>query len=280
MYAYALDHFLFGLYPYVCLTVFLVGSWIRFDRDQYTWKSDSSQLLRAGSLRWGNNLFHAGVLFLFFGHFFGMLTPHFVYEPFLDAGTKQVIAMASGGLAGVLAIVGLTLLLSRRIGDARIRAVSRRSDVFLLWLLWIQLALGLATIPLSGRHLDGSVMLVLADWAQRIVTFRPGAVESIAQVSWVFKLHMVLGMTVFLVFPFTRLVHVWSGFASLVYLVRPYQLVRSRRLNVPASHRVSGRTVPTVAGAARMHGPIEPAQPRNVTQSVATVSAMDGGRRA
>ncbi len=278
-----LDHFFFGLYPYVCLTVFFVGSWIRFDRDQYTWKSDSSQLLRAGSLRWGNNLFHAGVLFLFFGHFFGMLTPHFVYAPFLDAGAKQVIAMAAGGVAGVLAIAGLTLLLSRRLGDARIRAVSRRSDVFLLWLLWIQLALGLATIPLSGRHLDGSVMLVLADWAQRIVTFRPGAVESIAQVSWVFKLHMVLGMTVFLVFPFTRLVHVWSGFASIAYLLRPYQLVRSRRLGVPASHRTPAR--PGSGGPAvapRMPAPDE--QAKGVRAPASPVGAMStmhgGGRRA
>ncbi|MCD6672301.1 MAG: respiratory nitrate reductase subunit gamma [Burkholderiaceae bacterium] len=278
----ALDHFFFGLYPYVCLTVFFVGSWIRFDRDQYTWKSDSSQLLRAGSLRWGNNLFHAGVLFLFFGHFFGMLTPHFVYAPILDAGTKQLIAMASGGIAGALAIAGLTLLLTRRLGDARIRAVSRKSDVFLLWLLWIQLALGLATIPLSGQHLDGSVMLVLADWAQRIVTFRSGAVESIAQVSWVFKLHMVLGMTVFLVFPFTRLVHVWSGFASIAYVLRPYQLVRSRRLGLPASHRV-----PVRAGATGMTGAPRAPTPTDETKDVLTpaspvgaMSVMQGGRRA
>lgn len=101
-------------------------------------------------------------------------------------------------------------------------------------LLWLQLALGLATIPLSGQHLDGSMMLRLAEWAQRIVTFRAGAPELLAQASWVFKAHLFLGMSIFLVFPFTRLVHVWSGFATLAYLVRPYQLVRSRRLNLPA----------------------------------------------
>ncbi|NLD68136.1 MAG: respiratory nitrate reductase subunit gamma [Limnobacter sp.] len=273
------DLFFFGVYPYVCLAVFLVGSWIRFDRDQYTWKSDSSQLLRTGSLRWGSNLFHAGVLFLFFGHFFGMLTPHFVYGPFLDAGAKQVLAMASGGVAGVLGVIGLSMLLHRRLFDARIRVVSRTSDVFLLLLLWVQLVLGLATIPLSGQHLDGSVMLVLADWAQRVVTFRPGAVEAIAGVSWVFKLHMVLGMTVFLVFPFTRLVHVWSGFASLAYLVRPYQLVRSRRLNVPASHRVPERAAP--GAAPRMPASVEePDGPRSAAAGLATASSMrsPGGR--
>ena len=230
----ALDTFLFGIYPYVCLTVFLLGSLIRFDRDQYTWKSDSSQLLRAGSLRWGSNLFHIGVLFLFFGHFVGLLTPHFLYESVINAGAKQLMAMISGGIAGTLGIVGVTLLLHRRLSEPRIRATSKTSDIVVLLLLWLQLALGLATIPLSGQHLDGGMMLRFADWAQRIVTFRAGAPELLAGVSWVFKAHLFLGMSIFLVFPFTRLVHVWSGFATLAYLARPYQLVRSRRLNLPA----------------------------------------------
>jgi nitrate reductase gamma subunit len=232
----ALDTFLFGLYPYICLTVFLVGSLVRFDRDQYTWKSDSSQLLRTGSLRWGSNLFHLGVLFLFFGHSVGMLTPHFLYEPFISAGHKQLLAMISGGIAGTLGFVGVSLLLHRRLTDPRIRATSRTSDIALLAILWVQLALGLGTIPLSAQHLDGGMMMKLAEWAQRIVTFRAGAVELLADAGWVFKLHMALGMTVFLVFPFTRLVHVWSGFASVAYVFRPYQLARSRKLNLPAGH--------------------------------------------
>lgn len=231
-----LDHFFFGLYPYLCLAVFFIGSWIRFDRDQYTWKSDSSQLLRRGSLRWGSNLFHIGVLFLFFGHSLGMLTPHFLYESFISAGNKQLMAMVSGGIAGLMAFIGVSLLLHRRLTDVRIRATSKTSDILLLWLLWVQLALGLATIPLSGQHLDGSVMMQLAGWAQSIVTFQSNAVGLLTGVSWVFKLHMALGMTVFLIFPFTRLVHVWSGFGTLAYIARPYQLVRARRLNVPAGH--------------------------------------------
>jgi nitrate reductase gamma subunit len=224
-----LDQFLFGAYPYVCLAVFLLGSLIRFDREQYTWKSDSSQLLRHGQLRWGSNLFHVGVLFLFFGHTVGMLTPHFLYEPFMTAGSKQLVAMVAGGIAGLLAFVGVTILLHRRMWDPRIRKTSRTGDVALLWLLWVQLALGLATIPLSAQHLDGSMMVRLAEWAQRIVTFRSGAVELLAGAGWVFKAHMFLGMTLFLVFPFTRLVHVWSGFGTLAYVVRPYQVVRTRR---------------------------------------------------
>jgi len=233
-----LNQFIFGIYPYIALTVFLLGSLVRFDRDQYTWKSDSSQLLKAGQLRWGSNLFHVGILFLFFGHSVGMLTPHFVYEPFMTAGAKQLMAMISGGAFGLLGFIGVTLLLHRRLFEPRIRATSKASDIVLLLLLWLQFALGLATIPLSAQHLDGGMMMLLAEWAQRIVTFRGGAVELLAEASWVFKAHMFLGMSIFFIFPFTRLVHVWSGFASVGYLVRPYQVVRSRRLNVPAGHNL------------------------------------------
>lgn len=232
------NQFVFGIYPYICLTVFLLGSLVRFDRDQYTWKSDSSQLLKAGQLRLGSNLFHLGILFLFFGHTVGMLTPHFVYEPFMSAGSKQLLAMISGGAFGVLGLLGLTLLLHRRLAEPRIRATSKTSDIVLLLLLWLQFALGLATVPLSAQHLDGSVMMVLAEWAQRIVTFRGGAADLMLEAGWVFKAHMFLGMSIFFIFPFTRLVHVWSGFATVAYLARPYQVVRSRRLNVPAGHNL------------------------------------------
>jgi nitrate reductase gamma subunit len=252
-----LDHFIFGTFPYIALTIFLLGSLLRFDREQYTWKTDSSQLLRAGQLRWGSNLFHVGVLFLFFGHTVGMLTPHFLYAPFMTAGNKQVMAMVTGGIAGVLAFIGLSLLLHRRLADPRIRATSRRSDILLLVLLWLQLVLGLATIPLSAQHLDGGMMMKLAEWAQRIVTFRGGAVELLAEAGWVFKLHMFLGMSLFVVFPFTRLVHVWSGFGTVAYLVRPYQVVRTRRT-----------LSPTPAGA-----PAAGVQPANATVRPATTTA-------
>ncbi len=235
------DNFLFGIYPYICLTVFLLGSLIRFDRDQYSWKSDSSQLLRAGQLRWGSNLFHVGVLFLFFGHTFGMLTPHFVYERFIGAGDKQIMAMVSGGLFGVLGFIGVSLLLHRRLFDERIRANSKPSDILLLVLLWLQLVLGLATIPLSAQHLDGSMMMKLAGWAQAIMTFQAGAPALLAEAGFIFKLHMFLGMSIFLIFPFTRLVHVWSGFGTVAYLVRPYQLVRSRRVGMAPSTPLSQR---------------------------------------
>ncbi|RFP80030.1 respiratory nitrate reductase subunit gamma [Hydrogenophaga borbori] len=227
-----LHNILFSVYPYICLSVFLMGSLARFDRDQYTWKSDSSQLLRAGQLRWGSNLFHAGILFLFFGHAVGLLTPHWVYEPFISPAHKQMLAVVAGGVAGAVCFVGLTLLLHRRIFDPRIRLTSHRTDLFILVILWVQLVLGLITLPFSLGHSDGSVMLVLSDWAQRIVTLRPDA-SGLLNLAWPYKVHLVLGMTIFLLFPFSRLVHVWSGFATVAYLLRPYQVVRSRRVGLP-----------------------------------------------
>ncbi|HEX2885676.1 respiratory nitrate reductase subunit gamma [Vineibacter terrae] len=224
--------FVFGIYPYICLSVFLLGSLLRFDREQYTWRSGSSQLLRARQLRWGSNLFHVGILFLFLGHFVGMLTPHEVYEHVIGAGAKQLMAMISGGIAGVVCFVGLTLLLHRRLLDARIRATSSAMDIAILAILWLQLVLGLATIPFSAGHLDGSVMMVLSEWAQRIVTFRGGAADLIRDVDWVFKAHMFLGLTIFLIFPFGRLVHIWS--APVWYVFRPYQVVRKRGARGPS----------------------------------------------
>ncbi|MBK5104274.1 MAG: respiratory nitrate reductase subunit gamma [Burkholderiales bacterium] len=224
-----LNQFLFGYYPYICLAVFFLGSLIRFDREQYTWKSDSSQLLRHGQLRWGSNLFHVGVLGIFAGHFTGLLTPLTVWHALgVSPAEKQLTAIVGGGIFGLMCVVGLGILIHRRLSDPRIRTSSRPVDILILALLVAQVLLGLAGIPLSMQHMDGSEMLKFMGWAQRIWTFRGGAVELVANVSILFKLHIVLGLTIFLVFPFTRLVHIWSGFASVFYLLRPYQLVRGR----------------------------------------------------
>jgi len=232
----ALHGFLFQVYPYVCLAVFVFGSLIRFDQNQYTWKSDSSQMLRAGTLRWGSNLFHFGILFLFFGHLVGLFTPHALYGIFMSAATKQMLAVVAGGIAGLVCFIGLSLLLYRRIFDPRIRLTSHRTDIAILLILWVQLTLGLITLPFSLQHTDGSVMLILADWAQRIMTLRPVDATLLSVLPWPYLVHIVLGMTIFLLFPFSRLVHVWSGFATAFYLFRSPQVVRSRRLNLPAGH--------------------------------------------
>ncbi len=225
-----LNNLLFDIYPYVALSIFLLGSLIRYDRDQYTWKADSSQLLRRGQLRLGSNLFHIGIIGLFFGHFAGLLTPKDLYHALgLTTESKQLLAMVAGGVMGSMAMVGVLLLLHRRLTDPRIRKTCTGMDIFILVWIFVTLALGLLTIPVSAGHMDGSVMILLANWAQSIVTFQPGAAEYLATVSWAYKIHLLFGMTLFVLFPFTRLVHVWSGFGSVGYLLRPHQVVRKRR---------------------------------------------------
>jgi nitrate reductase gamma subunit len=224
-----LHQLLFGIYPYVCLAVFLVGSLIRFEREQYTWKSDSSQLLLQGQLRWGSNLFHVGILALFFGHLLGLLTPPAAYHALgLTTEAKQALAVAAGGIFGSMCLIGLILLVHRRLAEPRIRTTSTRMDVvILLWIL-ATLLLGLASIFWSLGHREGAIMLQLASWAQHIVTFRAGAADFIGDVPLIYRVHLFFGLTVFLLFPFSRLVHVWSGFGAVAYLARAYQIVRAR----------------------------------------------------
>lgn len=224
-----LHYFFFGIYPYIALAIFLLGSLLRFERGQYTWKSDSSQLLKRGTLRWGSILFHTGIIALFFTHLFGLLTPPAVYHALgLSTQTKQMLAVVVGAILGVICLIGLLLLIYRRLSEPRLVATSRVSDwLTLFWILAV-LLLGLLSIFTSVEHKDGSVMIMLGDWAQRIATFRQGGPEIMMAVPWVYQIHMILGMTLFLIFPFTRLVHVWSGFASIAYLTRAWQLVRPR----------------------------------------------------
>jgi nitrate reductase gamma subunit len=222
-----INRILFGVYPYVAISIFLVGSLVRFEREQYTWRSGSSQLLRRKLLSVGSNCFHIGVLAILGGHFVGLLTPPEWYHAVgLTSAAKQMLAMTAGGVAGALAIFGLSLLLYRRLSDARIRATSSRMDIAILLLLYAQLTIGLVSIFFSAQHLDGSEMLKLSGWAQQLVTLRPDAADLLADVDPVFKLHILLGLTIFLIFPFSRLVHIWS--APVGYVGRSYQVVRRR----------------------------------------------------
>ena len=223
-----INQLLFGVYPYVALAVMVLGCIFRYDREPYSWRSGSSQLLRRKQLMWGSVLFHVGIIFLFFGHAIGLLTPHAIYHHFISAENKQMLAIVAGSIAGIICFVGLTMLVHRRLFDARVRVTSTFSDVAILLILWVQLALGLLTVPFSLQHTDGSVMIQLSTWAQRILTFRTeGTAELVSGLAFPYQAHILLGLTIFLLFPFSRLVHMLS--VPVRYIWRPgYQVVRQK----------------------------------------------------
>lgn len=255
-----LNQILFGIYPYIALSVLALGSVIRFDREQYTWRSGSSQLLRRKQLVMGSVLFHVGVLTIFAGHFVGLLTPIWVFDALgVPHGAKQILAIVAGGIAGVLCLVGGLMLLHRRLFDPRIRATSSFGDTAILILLMLQLILGLATIPVSAGHLDGGEMLKFMSWAQGVFTFRPGVADFVADAHPIFKAHLVLGMTILLVFPFTRLVHMLS--APVWYLNRRgWQIVRTRRA-IPLRREAAAPIYPATAAAPVPHGTVQAVRP-------------------
>ena len=223
-----LNLFAFGIYPYIAIAIMVIGSWIRYDREQYTWKTSSSQLLESKQLRKGSIAFHIGVLGIFLGHFFGLLMPKEIWYLFgITTQMKQLIAIGAGGLFGLICFYGLTVLIKRRLFNPRIRANSNTMDIAILFLLYAQLILGLLSITVSMGHLDGAEMLKLMAWAQNTVTFNSvAAAEAISGVHWIFKMHVFLGMTLFVVFPFSRLVHMLS--VPVQYISRQHQIVRQR----------------------------------------------------
>jgi nitrate reductase gamma subunit len=231
--SFDINFIIFGVMPYVALTVFLFGSIARYERDPFTWKSSSSQLLRRKQLIWGSILFHVGILTVFFGHLVGLFTPVWLLDSLgVPHGLKQWMAVLIGGPAGFAALIGSTMLLHRRLADPRIRVTSTVPDILIMVLIWVQLAIGLLTITQTLQHMDGAEMIRFMTWSQSVVTWNINAWTTVVDVHWLYKAHIFLGLIITMIFPFTRLVHIWSGFAApFRYLLgrSGYQIVRSRR---------------------------------------------------
>lgn len=216
----------FGVYPYIALAVLFIGTWARYDHGQFTWKAHSSQMLSKQYMAWASGLFHVGILVIFFGHLVGLLAPKWSYEWLITPGQKQVLAVVVGGIAGVMCLIGGAMLAWRRLTNPRVRASSTFADTMIICVLVVQVALGLLTIIPTMGHLDGSEMLKFSAWAQGIFTLQGGAAAHIADVHWIYKTHIFLGLTIFVLFPFTRLVHMLS--VPVEYFGRKYQVVRKR----------------------------------------------------
>jgi len=222
------DMLLFGIYPYIASVIFFFGCAMRYEREQYTWRAQSSQMLDSRYFRVASVLFHIGIIMIFAGHFAGLVIPFELWEFLgISLAAKQLIAMGVGGFFGVVCFIGLTLLVYRRLFNPRVRASSSTMDHLILLLIYAQLILGMITIFVSTGHMDGHVMKDLMTWSRNLLTFRPAeAIGYMAGMHWIYKTHVFLGVTLFVLFPFSRLVHIWS--LPVGYLGRNYQVVRRR----------------------------------------------------
>jgi nitrate reductase gamma subunit len=248
IFGFDIDYFIFGIMPYIALTVLIVGSIARYERDPFTWKSSSSQLLRRKQLMWGSVLFHVGILVVFFGHLAGLFTPVWILDALgIPYALKQWMAVLIGGFAGIVALIGATMLLHRRLSDRRIRVTSSFADIAILALIWLQLLIGLGTITLTLQHMDGAEMVRFMTWSQSVILLQLNAWAQVVDVHWLYKAHIFLGLLITILFPFTRLVHMLS--APVRYLWRPgYQVVRSRRKSaLPARKATAGTSTTTPA---------------------------------
>lgn len=225
-----INFLIFGILPYAVLAVALIGTIARYERDPFTWKTSSSQLLRRKQLMRGSVLFHVGIIILFFGHLIGLFTPIWLLDSLgIPYGLKQWIAVLLGGVAGLVAFVGASMLLHRRLFDARIRVTSSFADIAILVAIWLQIVVGLGTIVLTLEHMDGSEMVRFMTWSQSVMGLQLNAWAEVVDVHWLYKVHIVLGMVILAAFPFTRLVHMLSVPIRYVTLRPGYQIVRSRR---------------------------------------------------
>ena len=241
-----INFFIFGVMPYAVLAVMVIGSIARYERDPFTWKTSSSQFLRRRQLAWGSILFHLGIITLFFGHLVGLFTPVWVLDTLgIPYGLKQWLAVVVGGIAGVAAFVGATMLLLRRLMDSRIRLTSTYADIGILVILWLQIVVGLGTIILTLDHMDGSTMVHFMTWSQSVMGLQINAWMDVVNVHWLYKLHIFLGLVIVALFPFTRLVHMLS--IPFRYIWRPWQVVRGRGRNAsapPVARRAGQPTMP------------------------------------
>ncbi|MBM7551961.1 respiratory nitrate reductase subunit gamma [Thalassobacillus pellis] len=232
-----IDFLLWVAYPYITLTIFIVGHIYRYNHDQFGWSAQSSQFLKSDPLlKWGSILFHYAVIFVFFGHIGGIVVPQSFY-PMIGV-TEEMYhfgAVWFGGLAGAAMVIGGALLTARRLKNKRVNRNSSRKDLFVLLLLGVVTVVGFtntAWYTATGGEFD--YRDTIGPWFRGILSFRPMP-EMLATAPWGFQAHVLAAFTLFAVWPFTRLVHVWS--LPLEYIKRRYIIYRRGRTNPERSKR-------------------------------------------
>src|SRR5690625_4982345 len=227
-----LDIFLWVIFPYISISFFILGHIYRYNTDQFGWTAKSSQFLEQKRLRLGSILFHYGIIFVFFGHVAGLLIPKAWFDFFgINSDMYHFGAIFFGGIAGVVTVIGGALLFLRRVSVKRIVKNSSTSDYVSLVLLGIVVLVGFtATIGYTASGGTFDYRVTIGPWLREIITFQPSEsmVLAMAQSPIGFQMHVLLAFLLFAVWPFTRLVHVFS--LPLKYLQRRYIPYRNMRL--------------------------------------------------
>jgi nitrate reductase gamma subunit len=223
-----LDQFVWLIYPYLMLTLFVVGHIYRYNTDQLGWSAKSSEFLESKRLRWGSVLFHWGIIFVFLGHVAGILVPKPFYETIgITDEMYHFGAVWFGGAAGVATIIGVLLLLWRRLSVRRIFHNSSKSDFVVLFLLTIVILTGFTnTVGYTATGGTFDYRDTIGPWFRGILTFRP-LPQLVSDAPLGFQIHIITALLLFGIWPFTRLVHVWS--VPLTYLNRRYVVYRRMR---------------------------------------------------
>ncbi len=219
-----INNLLFTYLPHISMTLFWFGLITRIVKSPQSLQAQSSQFLSKKGQRWGGNLFHYGILMVFLGHFTGLFTPENLYHLLMTTATKRALAVTMGSIFGTAAVVGVIILLIRRLKNDRIRINSKPQDILLLILLLVEMGLGMSSIFITA---GGSVenYAELGGWAQKVITFQPDAGAVIAGHSLIYKLHIVGGLFIFMIFPYTKLMHMFV--MPIAYFFRSsYQLLR------------------------------------------------------
>jgi len=196
----------FTVFPYLCLTTFVVGHGYRYVTDRYNWNARSSEFLEKKSLFYGSVLFHWGIVGTFLGHAGGLLIPQKYFDlAGIDSQAHLTMAYGAGLVVGLAAFIGALLLLRRRLTNPRVQAVSTLNDTITLGGLVFVIGAGLYNVVFG--HYD--VLYTLAPWIRGIVTFTPDA-TLMREVPISYKVHVLSALALLGFSPFSRLVHIWS----------------------------------------------------------------------
>ncbi|WP_018758390.1 respiratory nitrate reductase subunit gamma [Paenibacillus terrigena] len=222
------NQFLWVIYPYMILIIFLVGLYYRYQTDQFGWTAKSSEMLEKKKLRWGSNLFHIGIILVFFGHVGGILIPKTWLEALgVSDHLYHTMALSIGSAAGLLTLIGCIILVIRRFSDVRIRRTSSFGDMLSIVLLTLIVVVGMAAtlFNMTGSS-EFDYRETIGPWLRGVIVFMPDY-TLMNTVPVIFKVHIILGLALFAVFPFTRLVHMLS--LPIKYLKRSYVVYRKRQ---------------------------------------------------